>query len=138
LTKFVATHTSEDNQAFAELQEKDQEAFRRRYFWAYDTTPEGEGNNATSTKLLILPNGKMMSVERRELMDAACADRPKIGDHRPNQVETWKHRTRNQLMFSPNLAASRDICRIEQEPTAAPLLLKSGTSKSLVSASKRR
>lgn len=68
------------------VQEKDQEAFRRRYFWAYDTTPDGEGNNATSTKLLILPNGKMMSVERREKMDAACADRPKIGDHRPNQV----------------------------------------------------
>lgn len=68
------------------FQEKDQEAFRRRYFWAYDTTPDGEGNNATSTKLLILPNGKMMSVERREQMDAACADRPKIGDSRPNQV----------------------------------------------------
>lgn len=76
--------------AWLSLQEKDQEAFRRRYFWAYDTTPEGEGNNATSTKLLILPNGKMMSVERREQMDAACADRPKIGDHRPNQVR--RHR----------------------------------------------
>lgn len=71
---------------FRIVQEKDQEAFRRRYFWAYDTTPDGEGVNATSTKLLILPNGKMMSVERREQMDAACADRPKIGDHRPNQV----------------------------------------------------
>ena len=71
---------------FLVVQEKDQEAFRRRYFWAYDTTPDGEGNNATSTKLLILPNGEMMSVERRAKMDAACADRPKIGDHRPNQV----------------------------------------------------
>lgn len=71
---------------FRVVQEKDQEAFRRRYFWAYDTTPDGEGVNATSTKLLILPNGKMMSVERREQMDAACADRPKIGDDRPNQV----------------------------------------------------
>lgn len=54
------------------------------------------------------------------------------------QVETWKHRTRNQLMFSPNLAASNDTCRIEPEPTAAPLLLKSGASKSSTSASKRR
>eukprot|EP00752_Nemacystus_decipiens_P007991 g7139.t1 len=138
LTKFVATHTSEDNEAFAELQEKDQEAFRRRYFWAYDTTPDGEGNNATSTKLLILPNGKMMSVERREQMDAACADRPKIGDHRPNQVETWKHRTRNQLMFSPNIVASNDICRIEQDRAVGPLLLKDGTSKSLKAPPKRR
>lgn len=67
------------------VQEKDQEAFRRRYFWAHDTV-EGEGSNATSTKLLILPDGKMMTVERRRQMDAACADRPKIGDDRPNQV----------------------------------------------------
>ena len=47
------------------------------------------------------------------------------------QVETWKHRTRNQLMFSPNLVASRDTCRLEQEPApTAPLLLKGATSKS--------
>eukprot|EP00903_Cladosiphon_okamuranus_P011850 g11133.t1 len=139
LTTFVATHTSEDNQAFAELQEKDQEAFRRRYFWAYDTTPDGEGNSATSSKLLILPNGKMMSVERREQMDAACADRPKIGDHRPNQVETWKHRTRNHLMFSPNRVASNDICKIDQDPTGAgPLLLKDGPSKSSTTPSTQR
>lgn len=78
-------------------QEKDQEAFRRRYFWAYDT-PDGEGNNATSTKLLILPDGKMMSVERREQMDAACADRPKIGDDRPNQVRHVEF-TRCQTAF---------------------------------------
>lgn len=70
-----------------------------------------------------------MSVERREQMDAACADRPKISDHRPNQVETWKHRTRNQLMFLPDLAASNDTCRIEQAPeAAAPLLLEESRS----------
>lgn len=63
--------------------EKDQEAFRKRYFWAYEPA-NGEG--AVPIKLLMMPNGKMMSVERRAEMDAACADRPKIGDHRPNQV----------------------------------------------------
>lgn len=41
-------------------------------------------------------------------------------------------------MFSPNLAASNDICRIEQEPTAAPLLLKSGAPRSSTSAPKRK
>ena len=65
--------------------EKDQEAFRKRYFWAYEPT-NGEGNNAVPIKLLMMPDGKMMSSERRAMMDAACADRPKIGDHRPNQV----------------------------------------------------
>lgn len=47
------------------------------------------------------------------------------------QVETWKHRTRNQLMFSPNLAASNDTCRIEEQSApAAPLLLEGTDSKS--------
>lgn len=42
-------------------------------------------------------------------------------------------------MFSPNLAASNDICRIEQEPAAtAPLLLKDGTSKLSTATAKRR
>ena len=55
------------------------------------------------------------------------------------QVETWKHRTRNQLMFSPNITASNDICRIEQAPGAAdPLLLRDGTSESSTAPTKRR
>ncbi|CAM9203798.1 unnamed protein product [Discosporangium mesarthrocarpum] len=122
LTKFVSTHTSEDNESFAELHEKDLAAHRQKYFWAYDSK-EGAAKN----KLLLMPSGKMMTAERRAIMDATCEARPKIGDDRPNQVvETWKHRTRNQLMFSPNVATSEDICRIEQEkpvPTAVPGML---------------
>lgn len=42
-------------------------------------------------------------------------------------------------MFSPNLVASNDICRIEQDPAAtAPLLLKGATSKSSTATTKRR
>lgn len=42
-------------------------------------------------------------------------------------------------MFSPNLVASNDICRIEQDPAAtAPLLLKDGTSKLPTARTKRR
>lgn len=42
-------------------------------------------------------------------------------------------------MFSPNLVASNDICRIEQEPAAtAPLLLKDGTSTMSIETTKGR
>lgn len=42
-------------------------------------------------------------------------------------------------MFSPNIVASNDICRIEQDPTVAgPLRLKDGTSKSSTAPTKRR
>lgn len=118
-------------------QEKDQEAFRRRYFWAYDNADGGEACNATATKLLILPNGSVMSVERRELMDAACADRPKISDHRPNQVDTWKHRTRNQLMFQPTLDSSNDTCRVEQAPESGPPRLLEGAASTIKALSGR-
>lgn len=75
--------------------EKDQEAFRKRYFWAYEPA-NGEGaSSAIPIKLLMMPNGKMMSAERRAEMDAACADRPKIGDHRPNQVGPKIHSKSN-------------------------------------------
>ncbi|CAM9522453.1 unnamed protein product [Choristocarpus tenellus] len=137
LTKFVATHTSEDNEAFAELQEKDLNARRKKYFWAYESA-----DSADTTKLLLLPTGEIMKAERRALMDKACEARPKIGDERPNQVvETWKHRTRNQLMFSPNMATSNDICRTDLEadnPTAPPLLEGGVAVQALASASDRQ
>lgn len=42
-------------------------------------------------------------------------------------------------MFSPNIVASNDICRIEQESTVAgPLLLKDGTSKPSAAPTKRQ
>lgn len=42
-------------------------------------------------------------------------------------------------MFSPNIVASNDICRIEQDPTmAGPLLLKDGTSTSSTEPTERR
>jgi protein DGCR14 len=68
LNRFVATHTSEDNDAFHELQEKAVADHQRRYHWAFDVDKE-KGD----PKLHLLTNGTWISKELRQIADEACA-----------------------------------------------------------------
>ncbi|KAG7384589.1 E3 ubiquitin-protein ligase arih2 [Phytophthora pseudosyringae] len=105
LNRFVATHTSEDNESFNELQEKAVKDHQRRYHWAFDDDKE-KGD----PKLHLLANGEWISKEQRQIADEACAPKgPK--DDRPSAPETWKYRARNPLLFPPALEATRDICQ---------------------------
>ncbi|OWZ23757.1 hypothetical protein PHMEG_0001327 [Phytophthora megakarya] len=105
LNRFVATHTSEDNESFNELQEKAVKDHERRYHWAFD-------DKKGDPKLHLLTNGTWISKEQRLLADKACAPKgPK--DDRPSAPETWKYRARNPLLFPPELEATRDICQVE-------------------------
>ncbi|KAL3673269.1 hypothetical protein V7S43_000990 [Phytophthora oleae] len=107
LNRFVATHTSEDNEAFIELQEKAVKDHQRRYHWAFDDDKE-KGD----PKLHLLTNGEWISKDQRQIADEAC--RPKgPKDDRPSAPETWKYRARNPLLFPPELEATRDICQVE-------------------------
>ncbi|KAG1700171.1 hypothetical protein DVH05_011979 [Phytophthora capsici] len=107
LNRFVATHTSEDNDAFIELQEKSVKDHQRRYHWAFDDDKE-KGD----PRLHLLTNGEWISKDQRQLADEACAPKgPK--DDRPSAPETWKYRARNPLLFPPELEATRDICQVE-------------------------
>ncbi|RHY33443.1 hypothetical protein DYB32_009044, partial [Aphanomyces invadans] len=63
----MAKHTSEDNAAFEELQEKAINDHKRKYHWAYDD-PANRGD----AKLHLLNDGTWISRERRQLMDKAC------------------------------------------------------------------
>lgn len=107
LMKFVQTHTSEDNAAFNELLAKDQELHKRKYNWAFEgDKAEKEGQQ----RLLLLSSGAAMTQRLLEAMDAACADKEKRGNDRPNGPETWPHRAKNPLLFPPDLNTNREIC----------------------------
>ncbi|KAE9347285.1 hypothetical protein PR003_g7007 [Phytophthora rubi] len=119
LNHFVATHTSEDNESFVELQQKAVKDHQRRYHWAYDDDKE-----RGDPKLHLLTNGTWISKEQRRIADQACAPKgPK--DDRPSAPETWKFRARNPLLFPPELEATRDICRVEPG-SGNQLLLENG------------
>jgi len=126
-----ATHTSEDNASFNELQDKAVEDHKRRYHWAYDADP-ARGD----PKLHLLADGSWISKERRLLADAAvvpkgvfaaqlrrkrpslaltaCCTAVTIGpkDDRPSAPETWTYRARNPLLFPPELETTRAICGV--------------------------
>ncbi|KAL4151899.1 hypothetical protein PRNP1_008836 [Phytophthora ramorum] len=119
LNRFVATHTSEDNEAFKDIQEKAVKDHQRRYHWAFD-----EDKDKGDPKLHLLTSGTWISKEQRRIADESCAPKgPK--DDRPSAPETWKFRARNPLLFPPELETTRDICRVEGD-LKSQLLLENG------------
>uniref|UniRef100_K3WPW5 Uncharacterized protein n=1 Tax=Globisporangium ultimum (strain ATCC 200006 / CBS 805.95 / DAOM BR144) TaxID=431595 RepID=K3WPW5_GLOUD len=68
LNRFVATHTSEDNESFNVLQEKTVEEHKQRYHWAFDVD-EQRGD----PKLHLLSDGTWISKEQRRIVDEVCA-----------------------------------------------------------------
>ncbi|ETW02628.1 hypothetical protein, variant [Aphanomyces invadans] len=107
LNEFIAKHTSEDNAAFEELQEKAINDHKRKYHWAYDD-PANRGD----AKLHLLNDGTWISRERRQLMDKACDTKLTLEDSRPAVPDTWRYRVRNPLHFPPDLDTSRSICKV--------------------------
>ncbi|CAM9881385.1 unnamed protein product [Chrysoparadoxa australica] len=129
LSQFVAKHTSEDNESFHVILEKDQEDHRRRYWWAFDEGDEsdkGKGGDGQA-RLRILPNGQRNEGETRKKLLAALQGGVMRGDVRPNSLEMWKHRTRNQLHFPPELEDSNDTCKLST--THSGVLLLEGEKK---------
>ena len=118
LDGFQRAHTTEEAVSFGKIIEADQARHRASHSWAFDNG---------SSKTLLLTTGETMSVERRRLMDAACAPKPRLGDERSGRVQTWKFRPRNGISFPPELESSRDICGLPphslQGQPALPLRL---------------
>ncbi|ETV83225.1 hypothetical protein, variant 1 [Aphanomyces astaci] len=115
LNEFIAKHTSEDNAAFEELQEKAVNDHKRKYHWAYEDTA-----NRGDAKLHLLNDGTWISRERRQLMDKACDTKLALEDSRPAAPDTWTFRVRNPLHFPPDLDTNRSICKVP--PLNAPPL----------------
>ena len=113
LSAFVAAHTSEDNESFQQLLHKMQEAHRSSYWWVYE---------GAAAPHLILADGTRLDKETAAAMEVAAAAKPRIGDGRSGMAELWPYRSRNQLMFPPQLAESCEISRVSGETTAALML----------------
>ncbi|TYZ67694.1 hypothetical protein PybrP1_012831, partial [[Pythium] brassicae (nom. inval.)] len=106
LSRFVATHTSEDNEAFVALQQKAVEAHKKRFHWAFAEDP-ARGD----PRLHLLADGSWISKEQRRVVDEVCAPKGLVDD-RPSAPDSWTFRARNPLLFPPELSETRDICRV--------------------------
>ena len=123
---FFEQFTSEDNASFDELHAKDLEDHRKLYHWAYEAiTNTSEQDNTTKNDnkyqagmlMLYYLNNKKLTLQERAKMDSIlnAVDPMSSVEQRQNAPNTWSFRVRNQVMFSPDLKDSEDICRITEQ-----------------------
>ena len=106
--EFLKIYTSEDNESFEILQQRDLEKWRQIRHWAYDSesTEEGDYEKRPGMLMLYHMGGKVLSAQQRGKMDALLELPKSVGDDKPNNLDTWRFRVRNNLMFPPSLLDS--------------------------------
>jgi hypothetical protein len=106
IDEFFARFTSEDNESFERLQEKDVRDHRTKYHWVYE--PQ-DAKEAPGYLMLYYMGDKHLNAEQRANMDHLLTGSRAVGDDRPSQVETWRFRVRNSFMFPPELQDSDTV-----------------------------
>ena len=120
LGAFQSKYTSEDNESFYKLLDKQNSKRAQKYAWLWT------GNKLPSKMQLKQKEVEAKLLETRALADDGFKrDRLAIKDKddRPAQVDTWKARPDNELMFIPDGiedAMETRMQRAEAESRAAP------------------
>lgn len=84
LDKFLAKHTSEDNDSFEEIMEQARLRQKEKYAWLYKKEEEQTKKSQQSLALLEPKQGdELLEVER------------------PAMIETWTYKNKNPLMYCP-------------------------------------
>ncbi|XP_039284045.1 splicing factor ESS-2 homolog [Nilaparvata lugens] len=83
LDQYLGTHTSEDNNSFQEMIQEADEKHKQKFSWLYEAEEKclDEGKNS-----LVVP-----SIEEQA-----------AGLERPLNIETWKYKNRNHIMYVPD------------------------------------
>ncbi|CAM9352877.1 unnamed protein product, partial [Ectocarpus fasciculatus] len=100
INDFFSKYTSEDNDSFESIREKDMVEFKKKFHWVFEPSSE---DKASGYLMLYHMGGKELSGAERKKMDQLLEGRPAVGDDRPNQVDTWRFKVRNNLLFPPEL-----------------------------------
>lgn len=98
LSKFQATYTSEDNESFYKLVDKQNQKKADKYAWLW------RGNKLPSKQMIKQKEVADRLAETRSLVDDGFKrDRLAIKDRddRPARPDAWKAKPRNGLMFDP-------------------------------------
>ncbi|XP_071485470.1 splicing factor ESS-2 homolog [Diadema antillarum] len=81
LDKYLAKHTSEDNESFSEIMAKSAEKHRQKHAWLYEAEQNHEEQAAS---MLQLKSSEQLAIESRS-----------------NSVDGWRYQAKNALMYVP-------------------------------------
>ncbi|KAK1995800.1 putative molecular chaperone [Colletotrichum falcatum] len=99
LANFQATYTSEDNESFYKLMDKQNQKKAEKYAWIW------RGNKLPSKQMIKQAEVETKLLETRSLIDDGWKrDRLAIkdADDRPAQPNSWNTNPKNNLMFGPD------------------------------------
>lgn len=100
LTEFALTHTSEDNQAFQDLQEKKIQELKEKYFWYQESANKALRLEHRASERSV--HRSLLPVEWRVPGEPSTDSRMEEEESTPTAtLSTWKYRARNQLMYAP-------------------------------------
>jgi protein DGCR14 len=130
LDRFQATYTSEDNESFYKLLDKQNEKRAEKYAWLWI------GNKLPSKQLLKQKEVEEKLLESRGSLQDDGHERKmlaiKESDERPARPDTWNSRPDNNLMFAPNDAEDSIETvaeKAQRESRAAPRAVVYGNTR---------
>ncbi|KAJ8609552.1 hypothetical protein CTAYLR_006027 [Chrysophaeum taylorii] len=114
--EFAARYTSEDNDSFDKILEKDAREHARKFWWSYDADRLIQAGvdvpDPSAPGLHLLSDGSHISRERRLIADKACAASP-TRDDRVSGLNFSRYRARNNLLFPAEVDPRAGPPRIE-------------------------
>lgn len=101
LDKFQSLYTSEDNESFYKLIDKQNQKKAEKYAWMWT------GNNKKPSKMMLKQKAietKLIESGRSIKDDGGKRDRLAITDiaEKPARPDSWKHKPNNEFMFAPD------------------------------------
>lgn len=148
VTEFFRRFTSEDNDSFEDLHTKAITEHRRKFHWMHESLDkailDGSAANldgSTANKkagmlMLYYVGNKILSAEERERLDAILAGEVTVGDNRPNGLDSWAFRVRNQFMFYPELKDSLKVSKVGEANPILPPMITNGEGQKLLTNAK--
>jgi hypothetical protein len=118
LTNFQAKYTSEDNESFYKLVDKQNQKKADKYAWLW------RGNKLPSKQMIKQREVENKLLETRSLVDDGYKrDRLAIKDvsERPAQPDTWNAAPRNGLMFEPDGVADGSVTVAQKADEASKM-----------------
>ena len=111
LDKFLAVHTSEDNESFSVLMEKSHDEFKRTHEWMFK-------------------NDEQLSIESKQAQlalpspEAQADQRPAKGASGSTRVDGWTYKNVNAVFYNPDGAPLTDAEKVELAKTERKVVLK--------------
>ena len=112
LDNFFDKYTSDDNNSFEIIHEKDKLERYKKYNWAFESKYNFNGKD-----MLHYMNNQILSIEDREKFDLLVDGSIDLINDKPAVPDSWDFKVRNNFMFTPDGIEPKDNIKLLENGT---------------------